>query len=177
MASPSSRSLPLSARSLSPKRRGEGTGLSEGGLPANLERILHTLETSREFGDSNPEINRSVDVAMKARGPGEPANPGVRFGYWASKQYFMKNIGYVKDYRSARQLLLDAESAMMKSFEAERWKYRYQTQELTRERAELLERAKEKDALILRLLTEKEVRTSLFMPVHISVVFWIKHIH
>ncbi len=36
----------------------------------------------------------------------------------------MKNIGSVKDYRSARQLILDAESAMLKSMDTERWRMR-----------------------------------------------------
>ena len=41
---------------------------------------------------------------LNNRGRGHPLNPGVRFGYLSSKGYFMKNVGSVKDYRSARQV-------------------------------------------------------------------------
>lgn len=85
-------------------------------------------------GEVNPDAREYVDCAATLRGYGDPVlcdlsvvnlscvdsphcsgsqlNPGVKFGYWGSKEYFMKNLGSVKDYRTARQLLLDAESAM-----------------------------------------------------------------
>jgi hypothetical protein len=86
----------------------------------------------------------------------------VRFGYFGSKEYFVKNLGAVKDYRNARQLLLDAESAMLKTIASEKWRMRQAVDRAARERDDAVDEARLKGVVLEQVLKEKEVR----VPVH-----------
>jgi hypothetical protein len=137
----------------------------------SASEVLGALEGDFElngWGDGNPSGTAGGDATMRSRGQGDPRNPGVRFGYWASKEYFMKNIGHVKDYRTARQLLLDAESAMLKTIEAEKWKTKWNAQEYSKERQALKAEITDKEAIIRRLLVEKEVNGVFDVPCRTS---------
>ena len=105
-------------------------------------------------GESNPDHLVYVDL----KGKGHPLNPGVRFGYFATKGYFMKNIGSVKDYRSARQLLLDAESAMLKTISLEKWRMKQIVDRSTREMEAALNTAAERGLMVEEVLRERQVR-------------------
>ncbi len=107
------------------------------------------------IGEGEPGLDASF---AKQRPRGDTLNPGVKFGYWGSREYFLKNIGYVKNYRTARQLLLDAEAAMAKTLNAERWKFRHLLQKQVDLKMALIEKVSQQDGLISRLLQEKEVR-------------------
>lgn len=105
----------------------------------------------------NPETDDSVNCALGNRTKADPLNPGVRFGWWGSKEYFMKNMGNIKDYRTARQLLIDAETAMQKTIDIDKSRCRRLLQDLSRERLAALQDGADKSAIIQRLLREKEV--------------------
>ncbi len=111
----------------------------------------------QNVGDTSEDANPDVLQVVNNRGRGHPLNPGVRFGYLSSKGYFMKNVGSVKDYRTARQLLLDAESAMMKTIESERWRNRQHLERMAKERDEAIELRIQQGHMVDQVLREKEV--------------------
>jgi hypothetical protein len=104
-------------------------------------------------GQSNADFAEYFDW----RGRGHPLNPGVRFGFTGHKEYFMKNIGSVKDYRCARQLLLDAESAMLKTIASEKWRMKQLIGKSERSREEAEEECNQMRILVEQMLREREV--------------------
>ena len=129
-------------------------------LTAWVSLSLHCVACSvdvQEIGRGDPDEKHAVDGAAPLRDVGDPLNPGVKFGYWGSKAFFMKNIGSSCSYRSARQLLLDAEAAMLTTISTERWRLKSHHQQLLRQKLAAMAEAETCRALLHQIIKEKEV--------------------
>lgn len=83
------------------------------------------------------------------------------------------HVSQVKDYRTARQVLLDAEAAMQKTIDADKSRWRRWLHGMTEERNAALADAANKAATIEFLRAEMEVRHS-FLCFSLSFAWFVE---